>query len=156
MIDKETCEIIIEKYYTDVYKFCYNRLRNIQAAEECTQEVFLLLFQKRAKLEFSEHLRSWLYEAAVRLCKKYIRKNGNIAEDIDKYAENISDASFEESLYKEIYEILDKEDADLLLEYIDADYGERMKIAKRMDITLKTLYRRIDRIREKVIVHLSS
>ena len=47
-------------------------------------------------------------------------------------------------------------DADLLLEYIDADYGERMKIAKRMDITLKTLYRRIDRIREKVIVHLSS
>lgn len=155
MIDKETCEIIIEKYYTDVYKFCYNRLRNIQAAEECTQDVFLLLFQKRARLEFSEYLRSWLYESAVRICNKYISKNNMITEDIDKYADEICDTTPENSLRKEIYEILDHDDADLLLEYIEADYRQRKKIAKRMNITLKTLYRRVDRIREKVIVYLS-
>ncbi len=154
MIDKETCEIIIEKYYTDIYKFCYNRLNNTQAAEECTQDVFLLLFQKRAKLEFSEHLRSWLYEAAVRICNKYVSKNGRSVENIDKYSYMLPDKPPDNSLYKELYEILSSDEADLLIEYAGADYKERKKIAKRMNITLKALYGRVDRIREKVIVHL--
>ncbi len=58
------------------------------------------------------------------------------------------------SLYKELYEILSSDEADLLIEYAGADYKERKKIAKRMNITLKALYGRVDRIREKVIVHL--
>ena len=56
---------------------------------------------------------------------------------------------------KENYEILDKEEADLLLEYAEADHGQREKIAKRMGITTKALYRRLDRIRDKVIKYLS-
>ena len=147
--------MIIEKYYTDVYKFCFNRLNNFHAAEECTQEVFLLLFQKRTKLDFTEHLRSWLYESAMRICNKYIRKNSNVTVDIDDYADTILDPKAEKSFSKEIYEILDKDEADLLLEYIEADYGQRKKIANRMNISMKALYRRIDRIREKVIKYIS-
>lgn len=155
MLDKEICEMIIDKYYSDVYKFCINRLHNIHAAEECSQEVFFLLFKKRAKLDFTESLRSWLYEAAIRICNKYKSKNSNITLDIDDYSDIIPDEKQGKLFSKEIYEILDKEEADLLLEYAEADHGQREKIAKRMGITTKALYRRLDRIRDKVIKYLS-
>lgn len=103
MIDKEICEIIIEKYYTDVYKFCLNRLKNIHAAEECTQEVFLLLFQKRAKLDLTEQLRSWLYESAMRICNKYISKNSEINADIDDYADVIPNTKAEKHFFLKRY-----------------------------------------------------
>ena len=75
LIDYEVCEAIIEKYYSDIFKFCMNDLYDKQAAEDCTQEVFLLLFQKREKLDFTEKLRSWLYETALRICKNYRKKH---------------------------------------------------------------------------------
>lgn len=153
MIEKEICEMIIEKYYNDVYNFCIIKLKNIQAAEDCTQEVFFTLFKKRNKLDFTEQFRSWLYKTADKICKKYIRKNSSITVDISNLADELPDTnvSFEASVYREIYEILDKEDADLLLEYIEADHGDREKIAERMGITLHALYRRVDRIRKKVM-----
>lgn len=156
LLEKEICEMIIEKYYNDVYNFCLSKLKNIQAAEDCTQEVFLTLFNKRRNLDFTEQFRSWLYKTADKLCKKYIKKNGSITVNINDLSDEIPDKSisFDAPVYKEIYEILDKEEADLLLEYIEADHGEREKIAERMGITLHALYRRIDRIRKKVMEEL--
>lgn len=153
MIEKEICEMIIEKYYNDVYNFCLSKLKNIHAAEDCTQEVFFTLFNKRSRLDFSEQFRSWLYKTADKICRKYIHKNKNITVDISDFSDKIPDASisFEKAVYSEIYEILDKDEADLLLEYIESDHGDREKIAERMGITLHALYRRIDRIRKKVM-----
>lgn len=156
MIDNETCEMIINRFYNDVYNFCLSRLKNTYAAEECTQEVFLTLFRKRSKLDFSEKFRSWLYNVADKICRNYMKKNKNITVDIDDYAEIISDNSLTDtSLYQEIYNILDKEDADLLLEYIESDFGQRKQIAERLGITTKALYGRMDRLRQKVISYLS-
>lgn len=153
LIEKEICEMIIEKYYNDVYNFCLSKLKNIQAAEDCTQEVFLTLFSKRKNLDFTERFRSWLFITADKICKKYIRKNSNIAVDIWDLADEIEDKNslLDNTVYSNIYEILDKEDADLLVEYIEADHGDREKIAEKMGITMHALYRRIDRIRKKIM-----
>lgn len=156
MIDNETCEMIINRFYNDVYNFCLSRLKNTHAAEDCTQEVFFTLFRKRSKLDFSEKFRSWLYNTADKICRNYMKKNKNITVDIDDYAEVISDnSSNNTSLYQEIYNILDKEDADLLLEYIESDFGQRKKIAEKLGITTKALYGRMDRLRQKVINYIS-
>ena len=128
-----------------------NDLHDKQAAEDCTQEVFLLLFQKREKLDFTEKLRSWLYESAQRICKNYKKKHSLNDADIDDYAEQIPDNSGKETVLKEIYEILGTDDAEFYLEYSEADQGQRKKIAKKMGITVKALYRRADRIREKLM-----
>ncbi|MDE5569468.1 MAG: sigma-70 family RNA polymerase sigma factor [Ruminococcus sp.] len=156
MIDNETCEMIINKFYDDIYNFCLSRLKNTYAAEECTQEVFLLLFRKRSKLNFSEKFRSWLYNTADRICKNYIKKNKNITVDIDDYAEVIPDNTANETLIsQELYEILGNEEAELLLEYLEADFGKRKQIAQRLGITIKALYGRMDRLRQKVIDYIS-
>ena len=150
LIDYEVCEAIIEKYYSDIFKFCMNDLHDKQAAEDCTQEVFLLLFQKREKLDFTEKLRSWLYDAALRICKNYRKKHNPNTVNIDDYAEQIPDTD-KQMFLKEIYEVLGADDAEFYLEYSEADQGQRKKIAKKMGITVKALYRRADRIREKLM-----
>ena len=158
MIDKNTCAVLFEKYHSMVYRFCYNYLNNTSAAEDCTQEVFLTLLKKKNKIDLTENLSSWLIETAKRVCKKYIRKNSKNILDIDDYSETIPDsnASIEKKLSKEIYEILDKEDADLLLEYLNADHGMRQRIAKRMGIKTTALYQRVKRIRERVMHYLEN
>ncbi|MCM1132864.1 MAG: sigma-70 family RNA polymerase sigma factor [Ruminococcus flavefaciens] len=156
MIDNETCEMIIDKFYDDIYNFCLSRLKNTGLAEECTQDVFLTLFQKRGRLDFSEKFRSWLYNTADRICKNCIKKNRNITVDIDDYSDVIPDNnSGGDSLAKELCEILGSDDADLLIEYLEADHGQRKQIARRLGITTKALYGRMDRLRQKVIDYLS-
>ena len=131
-----------------------NDLHNKQAAEDCTQEVFLLLFQKREKLDFTEKLRSWLYQSAQRICKNYKKKHNLNTVDIDDCAEQIPDTE-KQTVLKEIYEVLEADDAEFYLEYSEADQGQRKKIAKQMGITVKALYRRAERIREKLMKYFS-
>lgn len=157
MIDKKTCGILFEKYHDIVYNICRKYLKNPNSAEDCTQEVFLIMLKKKNKINLSENLSSWLIETAKRVCKKYISKNSTNFVGIDNFAEIISDdnAYVEKPLSEEIYEILDKEDADLLFEYINADHGRRQEIAERMGVKTTALYQRIKRLREKVLNHLN-
>lgn len=158
MIDKETCSILFEKYNRTVYNTCYKYLKNISAAEDCTQEVFYILLKKKSKINLTDNLLSWLIETAKIVCKKYIRKNSKVFLDIDNYSETIADnnSAAEKSLYDEIYEILDKDEADLLFLYINSDHGKRKEIAKRMGIKTTALYQRVKRIRERVMLYLES
>lgn len=158
MIDKETCEVLFRKYHSYVYDFCFKYLKNTHAAEDCTQEVFMIMLKKKNKINLSENLLSWFYETSKRVCKQYIRKNPLKFVDVDDYAEIISDtnASAEKPLSDEIYEFLDKEDADLLFEYINADCDERRKMAARMGITSNALCKRIKRIKCKVQEYLTN
>lgn len=152
MIDKETCGVLFQKYHSYVYDFCLKYLENIQAAEDCTQEVFMIMLKKKNTINLSENLLSWFYETSKRICKQYIRKNPTKFADVDDYSEIISDdnASVEKPLSDEIYESLDKEDTDLLFEYINADCNERQKMAERMGITSNVLCKRIIRIKCKI------
>lgn len=145
--------MIIEKYYDMIYKFCENKLHDEQTAKECTQEVFLLFYEKRKKLDLSENFKYWLYRSAETICKNYRRKNYIETEDIDDYKDIITDQSAQNfsPILKELYDILSPEDVNLLLEYIEADKGKRKNIARRMGITTIALYRRIDRIKKKVV-----
>lgn len=78
MIDKKTCGILFEKYHNSVYNACLKYLKNPNTAEDCTQEVFLVMLKKKNRIDLSEQLLAWLLETARRVCKKYISKNSNI------------------------------------------------------------------------------
>ena len=158
MIDKETCAMLFEKYNRIVYNTCYKYLKNTSEAEDCTQEVFYVLLKKKSKIDLTDSLLSWLIETAKRVCKKYIRNNPKVFLDIDDYSETIADknTSVEKPLFDEVYEILDKEDADLLFEYINSDHGRRQEIAKSMGLKTTALYQRVKRIRERVMHYLDN
>lgn len=157
MIDKDTCELLFQKYHGQVYDFCFKYLKDVHAAEDCTQEVFMVMLKKKSKINLSKNILSWLYETSKKICKKYISKNSIKFDNIDDYAEVISDphATVEKNLLDEVYDILSKEDADLLFEYINADHNERKKIAERLGIKNTALYQKIKRLRNKILDYLA-
>lgn len=62
---KSVIDSIIAEHYKTVLKYCSKHLHgDIHAAEACTQEVFLLLYQKVNSLDMTKDIRPWLYRTA--------------------------------------------------------------------------------------------
>ena len=71
---ENTYEEITRRYYQAIYNYCQVRLKDEYAAEDCTQDVFLLLYRKMNKLKLSENIRAWLYRTADNVIKNHRRK----------------------------------------------------------------------------------
>ena len=151
MIEETLCELIINRYYDTVYNLCFARLnRNRQAAEDCTQEIFLTFFSKRGKLEFTDNIQLWLYRTAEKVIKSYIRRNKQILIDVDEVADKLisEEQSFEEQSVA--FDCLSEEEKELLTIYYDYEYGERIRLAEEKGLTQSALYNRVYRIKQKL------
>jgi RNA polymerase sigma-70 factor (ECF subfamily) len=69
-------QALYDKYADPVRRYCYARLGDIEAAQDCTQEVFLCIwkgvknFEYRGELSFT----AWLYTIANNVLVSYVRK----------------------------------------------------------------------------------
>lgn len=156
---------IIEKYYNDIYRFCYYHLENKSDAEDCTQEVFMVLHAKSHSIVIGKNIKSWLYKTAQNKVKEYTKKNKNKKRtDTD-----ISEINNEEALsYNELFSdddeysvpefvqslgFLSESEKQLILDYFYYEYPTN-EIAGKNNITPNAVYIRITRIKEKIINHL--
>ncbi len=55
----------VERYGNMVYRLALSRLGKCEDAEDVTQEVFMRLFQNKAKFESEEHRKAWLLRVAI-------------------------------------------------------------------------------------------
>lgn len=75
---------IYNQYETKVYRTAFMVLRNINLAEEATQEVFLTVYKKADTLRETKAFEKWLYKVTVNTCIDIIRKERkvvNLADD---------------------------------------------------------------------------
>lgn len=143
---------IIEEYYQNIYNYCYAKLNfNHTNAEDCTQEVFLILFKKQKKLNLSDNIKVWLYKTADNVIKSYRRKNKiddktlNI-EEIEIAVEN----DFEVTNKSKIFDNISEEEYTLLKTYYNNEYGNKAEVAKQFNLTVQNLYKRIHKIKSKL------
>lgn len=143
----EILEFLYEKYYTKVLAYCCVRLHNdVHAAEDCTQEVFLILQKKLPKLVASDEIQAWLYRTAENVVKNYRKKNPEMI-DID----SIPDIP-EETHVETVLDILSDEEKELVGLYYQGESKERL--AKKKGISLDVLYKRMSRIKQKLKEYL--
>lgn len=153
-MDSTECRKIIDRYYNEIYSYCFTKLKyNKHSAEDCTQEVFVIFFQKHQKLD-ENNIRIWLYRTADNIIKTYLRKNtDNNIVSIEDSAEavNIADSSqvFENDK-PDIFDCLTEEELKLVRLYYDTDYGNRKETAEKNGLTLTALYQRIHKIKQKL------
>lgn len=81
--ETELIELLIEKYYSNIYAFCYRKISNSNIAYDLTQEVFLRLVQYINTYVDKNNFKSYLFKIAVNICNDYYRKNRIYMEDID-------------------------------------------------------------------------
>jgi RNA polymerase sigma factor, sigma-70 family len=139
--------------YDKLYRYCYFKLHNVQAAEDITQEAFLKLIENSRYKEIKNPL-AFLYTVARNLCTDEYRrkKTVEIPEDLpadsheDKIIENIS-------LQMALDQLSDREREIILLRFANEVSVE--DIGKIYGISRFAVYREVKKILKKLERRLS-
>lgn len=92
----ESLEHIVEKYADLILRITYVQLKQMQDAEDITQEVFIRLIENKPAFESEEHMKAWMIRVAVNLCKDHwksawFKKTIPLEEDLAVFPADVSD-----------------------------------------------------------------
>jgi RNA polymerase sigma-70 factor (ECF subfamily) len=74
---------IYERYSGRIYNFAFRFLRNSEAAEDATQEVFVKMMKHASQFHGDAKLSTWLFSITANWCRDYLRKADNKAKEAD-------------------------------------------------------------------------
>jgi len=74
---------IYDRYSSRIYNFAYRFLRNSEAAEDATQEVFVKMLKHASQFHGDAKLSTWLFSIAANWCRDYLRKADNKAKEAE-------------------------------------------------------------------------
>jgi len=108
--DVQAFELIINRYEMCIARFIYQMVRDKETAEDLTQEVFILAYNKLFTYKSDYKFSAWLYRIARNKTIDYIRKEGKVkfvnVEDIGPICSK--ESSPEEVVeYKELKESIE-------------------------------------------------
>src|SRR5437764_7363173 len=74
---------IYDRYSSRIYNFAYRFLKNSEAAEDATQEVFVKMLKHANQFHGDAKLSTWLFSITANWCRDYLRKADNKAKESD-------------------------------------------------------------------------
>lgn len=72
--DDTVFEEVVNRYSRKVYELCYRILRDEEEAKDMAQEVFVRVYEKRAKFGGRSSLYTWIYRIATNMCLTRLKK----------------------------------------------------------------------------------
>ncbi|MBU5591798.1 sigma-70 family RNA polymerase sigma factor [Clostridium sp. MSJ-4] len=76
----DSFNIIVNKYQSLILKFIYNMIKDKEAAEDITQEVFITVYNKLYMYNSKYKFSNWILQIARNKCIDYIRKYKRVYE----------------------------------------------------------------------------
>src|SRR5882762_6273812 len=74
---------IYDRYSSRIYNFAFRFLRNSEAAEDATQEVFVKMLKHANQFHGDAKLSTWLFSITANWCRDYLKKADNKPKDSD-------------------------------------------------------------------------
>ncbi len=74
---------IYDRYSARIYNFAFRFLRNAEAAEDATQEVFVKMMKHANQFQGDAKLSTWLFSITANWCRDYLRKADNKAKEAE-------------------------------------------------------------------------
>jgi RNA polymerase sigma-70 factor (ECF subfamily) len=74
---------IYDRYSSRIYNFAFRFLRNSEAAEDATQEVFVKMLKHANQFHGDAKLSTWLFSITANWCRDYLRKADNKPKESD-------------------------------------------------------------------------
>lgn len=68
---------VFERYSPRIYNFAFRFLKNQEAAEDATQEVFVKMLKYANQFHGDAKLSTWLFSITANLCRDHLRKSDN-------------------------------------------------------------------------------
>lgn len=75
--DHSPASEIYDRYSGRIYNFAFRFLRNAEAAEDATQEVFVKMMRHANQFNGESKLSTWLFSITANYCRDYLRKADN-------------------------------------------------------------------------------
>ena len=142
---------IYDRYSGRIYNFAFRFLKNAEAAEDATQEVFVKMIKHANQFHGDAKLSTWLFSITANWCRDYLRKADNKSKESDDVlvtlpapAELAPDRSYEQRedalRVRRALESLTAEqrEAILLSRYQGLSYAEIAQIAGCSEGAVKT------------------
>jgi RNA polymerase sigma-70 factor (ECF subfamily) len=163
---------IVKRYYERILKFCVYALGgNQSAAEDCVQDIFLILYENMARLKDYDKIGGWLYKTANNISKQYaaslrkernrfavpVSKAGDGEAPIDLIAAKNSKSEEEQIAEEralaraaaEIGKCLGPKD-EQILRLAFREKHPLKEVAARLGISLSAAKSRVSRLRQKI------
>lgn len=111
--DPEAFEILVRKYYQNIYQFCVRRCNGDTAlAADLTQDTFLKLIEHIQQYKLTGKFINFLLTIAVNTCNNHFKKKSPDIIDMDALSAVQSDINVSE-------EVLRQEDSKIIQQAID-------------------------------------
>lgn len=140
----------LEERYDCIYRYCYMKLQNRQAAEDVTQETFLAFLESGTYRDMGREL-SYLYTIARNKCMDYYRKKECLplsGEAEGKEEDMAQSLVVSQSLREALKELTEEEQELIFLRYInETPVGVMAKLTGQSRFAVR---RRLKRILEKL------
>ncbi|MDR2095587.1 MAG: sigma-70 family RNA polymerase sigma factor [Treponema sp.] len=167
---------IVRQYYERILKFCVYALGgNLNLAEDCTQDIFLVLYENMTKLKDYDRIGGWLYKTAGNISKRYaasLRRERKIfAVPVGNAGEGREESPLDRIAAKNIRSEEDRIAEEKAVDRAAAAIGMRLKprdedilelafrqkkplneVAARLNISLSAVKSRTSRLRQKISV----
>src|SRR5215210_4672483 len=74
---------IYDRYSARIYNFAFRFLKNAEAAEDATQEVFVKMLKHANQFQGDAKLSTWLFSITANWCRDYLRQSDNKAKEAE-------------------------------------------------------------------------
>jgi RNA polymerase sigma-70 factor (family 1) len=137
---------LYKEYSNRIYRFAYGYLKSEDEAEELVQEVFMIIWEKRAELRVELSFKSFLFTIAFNIIRKHFRTRTCFSEYLkaeinSNFDIQTSQKIMHDSLYQYITRLVDKLPQRRREIFIKSRFGGKSikEIADEMKISHKTV-----------------
>jgi RNA polymerase sigma-70 factor (ECF subfamily) len=102
--DHAAFDVLYRRYVTRIYRYCYTRTDNVQAAEDLTTQTFLAALEGIGRYRGDGSFAAWLFGIASNKCKVYHRRRRRRPQEPLQKARHLPDAgrlSLERGAYEQ-------------------------------------------------------
>ncbi len=157
-------ELILRENQSWLRRVLYARLGELEAVDECVQEIGLAAVRQAAPIRDLSKVGSWLYQLAIRQALLYRRKMGRKRNLLQRYADRFEPTESDNGAWDPLLWLLDSERAQmvrqalgelkdddrqiLLLKYAENwNYGQ---IAEHLGVSHSAVEARLHRSRQRL------
>src|SRR3989338_7984914 len=156
--DLASFEVIYKATSEFVYNVAFRIVNQREDAEEVTQEVFLIVYQKLKSFRFESSFKTWVYRITANSAINFAKKNGKKTME---YNEQVA-GTVQNDTHKEIEREHQGKIVEQLLEAINPEQRacvtlrnmeglSYQEIAKVLRININTVRSRLKRAKEKLL-----
>lgn len=142
---------VINEFSDDITKICVLKLRNVEDAKDCFQNVFLKLHLSDIEWNDINHVKAWLIRVALNECKdfnrSYWKRNVVLGSSPEMYKQFTESVECFEMI--EIIRSLPEKYREIIYLYYYKEYTTA-EISKILELNLNTVKSRLQRARCKL------